>query len=244
MVQGHFGGYSQLAVAPWLVKLCYHARWDTGLVAGSLIWFLDTGPEATRASGKESVRPVAKSPEFRHRALELVAQGEPATHVVKLRETHGAARLHAKLQLRLDIHCSCKRVTLQMRADGLQGVCHRHKRGHEPSPTNHDDPVKRQFRAEGVEPLVVHRHRVADGWAYCFAALDAWSRRVADWQSAPNVNKSHRGGRGCLGPHPRLAASRRRGAASGNGTKDKPKLIGCLSHEFAQPTVRPSPHGA
>lgn len=63
-------------------------------------------------------------------------------------------------------------------------------------------------------------------------------------RAPPNVNKSHRGGRGCLGLHPRLAASRRRGAASGNGTKDKPKLIGCLSHEFAQPTVRPSPHGA
>ena len=171
------------------------------MVAGSLIWFLDTGPEATRASGKESVRPVAKSLEFRHRALELVAQGEPATHVVKLRETHGAARLRAELGL--GIRCSCKRVALQMRADGLQGVCHRRKRGHEPSPTNHDDPVKRQFRAEGVEPIVVHRHRVADGWAYCFAALDAWSRRVADWQSAPKREQVSQGRSRLLGASPK-----------------------------------------
>ena len=35
------------------------------------------------ASGKESVMPVAKSPEFRRCALELVDQGEPVAQVAK-----------------------------------------------------------------------------------------------------------------------------------------------------------------
>ena len=53
----------------------------------------------------------------------------------------------------LGIRCSRKRIVRLMRADGLQDVCHRRKRGHKPVLATHDDLVKRQFRAEGSDRL-------------------------------------------------------------------------------------------
>ena len=105
------------------------------------------------------------------------------------RGTYGAPRIHAELRIGLGIRCGRKRVARLMRADGLQGVCHRRKRGHIPLPATHDDLVQRQFHAEGPDRLWftdITQHR-ADGWVYCCAVMDAWSRRIVGWAIADHV---------------------------------------------------------
>lgn len=79
------------------------------------------------------------------------------------RGTYGAPRVHAELKLGMGLACGRKRVARLMRADGLQGVCHRRKRAHIPAPATHDDLVKRQFHADGPDRLWVHRHHPTPG---------------------------------------------------------------------------------
>lgn len=49
------------------------------------------------------------------------------------RGTYGVPRIHAELRLGMSIQCGRKRGARLMGADGLQGVCHRCKRGHIPA---------------------------------------------------------------------------------------------------------------
>lgn len=106
------------------------------------------------------------------------------------RGTYGAPRVHAELQLGMGIRCGRKRVARLMRVDGLQGVCHRRKRGHKPLPATHEDLVRRQFRASGPDRVWftdITQHRAGDGWVYCCAVMDAWSRRIVGWSIADHI---------------------------------------------------------
>lgn len=106
------------------------------------------------------------------------------------RGTYGAPRVHAELRLALGVCCGRKRVARLMRAEGLRGVCHRRKRGHRPLPATHDDLVRRQFHADGPDRLWftdITQHRAADGWVYCCAVMDAWSRRIVGWSIADHI---------------------------------------------------------
>lgn len=106
------------------------------------------------------------------------------------RGTYGAPRVHAELRLGLGICCGRKRIARLMREDGLQGVCHRRKRGHVPAAATHDDLVKCQFHADGPDRLWftdITQHRARDGWDYCCAVMDAWSRRIVGWAIANHI---------------------------------------------------------
>ncbi|QIR69949.1 IS3 family transposase [Kocuria sp. KD4] len=106
------------------------------------------------------------------------------------RGTYRAPRVHPELRVELGVRCGRKRVARLMRADGLQGVCHRRKGGHIPLPATHDDLVQRQFHAEGPDRLWftdITQHRAADGWVYCCSVMDAWSRRIVGWAIADHI---------------------------------------------------------
>ncbi len=106
------------------------------------------------------------------------------------RGTYGAPRVHAELRLGRGIVCGRKRVARLMRADGLAGVCHLRKRGRKPLPATHDDLVQRQFGADGSDRLWftdITQHRASDGWVYCCAVMDAWSRRIVGWSIADHI---------------------------------------------------------
>ncbi len=107
------------------------------------------------------------------------------------RGTYGAPRVHAELRLGLGIAIGRKRVARLMRIAELQGVCHQRKRrGWRPEPATHADLVQRQFSAgepDRVWFTDVTQHRAKDGWVYCCAVIDAFSRKVVGWSIADHI---------------------------------------------------------
>lgn len=105
--------------------------------------------------------------------------------------TYGAPRVHAELRLGLGLAIGRKRVARLMRQAQIQGVCHRRKRrGWRPDPATHADLVQRQFTADAPDRVWftdITQHRAADGWVYCCAVLDAFSRKVVGWSIADHI---------------------------------------------------------
>jgi putative transposase len=105
--------------------------------------------------------------------------------------TYGAPRVHAELRIGLGLAIGRKRVARLMRAAGIQGVCHRRKsRSWRPAPATHADLVQRRFTADSPDRVWftdITQHRAADGWVYCCAVLDAFSRRVVGWSIADHI---------------------------------------------------------
>lgn len=104
------------------------------------------------------------------------------------RGTYGSPRIHAELRLAMGMRVGRKRITRLMRLARLQGVCHQRKRrGWKPIPAVHDDLVRRQFHATEPNRLWfcdITQHRARDGWIYCAAVIDAYSRRIVGWSIA------------------------------------------------------------
>lgn len=104
------------------------------------------------------------------------------------RGNYGAKRIHDELSIEQGVRCGRKRVARLLRQAGLQGVAHvRKNRSWRPAPAVHDDLVKRDFRADGPDRVWftdITQHRASDGWVYCCAVLDAFSRHVVGWSIA------------------------------------------------------------
>lgn len=107
------------------------------------------------------------------------------------RGTYGAPRVLAELRLGMGVHVGRKRVARLMRLDGLAGVSHRRKRrGWKPDTATHDDLVKRRFSADRPDRLWfcdITQHRARDGWVYCAAVIDAYSRRIVGWSISDRI---------------------------------------------------------
>ncbi len=78
-----------------------------------------------------------------------------------------------------------------MRTAGLQGICHRRKRGRtRPLPAPHEDLVSRRFVAEAPNRLWatdITEHPTAGGKVYCCAVLDVYSRTIVGWSIADHM---------------------------------------------------------
>jgi putative transposase len=123
-----------------------------------------------------------------------VADAELAATIERVhadsRGTYGAPRVHAELRLGLGLACGRKRVARLMRRAGLAGVCHSRKRGHRPAPATHEDLVQRIFTADAPDRVWftdITQHRASDGWVYCCAVIDAYSRRIVGWSIADHI---------------------------------------------------------
>jgi transposase InsO family protein len=103
---------------------------------------------------------------------------------VQSRGTYGSPRVHAELRLGRDIHIGRKRVERLMRAEGLQGVTRRRRRGlttRDAAAVPNDDLVARQFTPEGPDRLWVAditEHPTDEGRVYLAVVIDAWNRQV------------------------------------------------------------------
>lgn len=128
-------------------------------------------------------------------SLRAVADAALTTTIRRIhadsRKTYGAPRVLAELRLGLGIHVARKRVARLMRLDGLVGVSHRGKRrGWKPDTATHEDLVKRRFRADAPNRLWfcdITQHRAKDGWVYCAAVIDAYSRRIVGWSISDRI---------------------------------------------------------
>ncbi|MBU6213997.1 MAG: IS3 family transposase [Actinomycetales bacterium] len=106
------------------------------------------------------------------------------------RGTYGAPRVHAELRLGMGVRIGRKRVARLMREQHLAGICHRRKTRVRPAAATHQDLVVRDFtadRADRVWFTDVTGHRAADGWVYCCAVVDAFSRKVVGWSIADHI---------------------------------------------------------
>ncbi|TPW73844.1 IS3 family transposase, partial [Schumannella sp. 10F1B-5-1] len=98
------------------------------------------------------------------------------------RGTYGVRRVHAELRLGRHLAVGHGRAERLMRLAGLQGVHHRRwRRG--PAgrlPAVFEDHVQRRFTTDGPDRLWVTditQHRTGEGWVYCAAVIDVFSRR-------------------------------------------------------------------
>jgi len=102
--------------------------------------------------------------------------------------SYGAKRMHDELSIEHGVRCGRKRVARLLREAGLRGVSHvRKNRSWRPAPAPHDDLVRRQFRADEPDRVWfadITQHRASDGWVYCCAVLDTFSRRIVGWSIA------------------------------------------------------------
>ncbi len=109
------------------------------------------------------------------------------------RGTYGVPRIHAELRSGRGIHCSRKRVARLMREAGIQGVSRRRPVGttrRNPADPLAPDLVQRQFTAEAPNRLWVAditQHPTAEGWFYCAAVMDVFSRRIVGWAMDNNI---------------------------------------------------------
>ena len=109
------------------------------------------------------------------------------------RGTYGAPRVHAELRLGLDVRVGRKRVERLMRAEGLQGITRRRRRGttrRDRDAVPSDDLVARRFTPEGPNQLWVAditEHPTGDGKVYCAVVIDAWNRQVVGHSIADHL---------------------------------------------------------
>jgi len=105
--------------------------------------------------------------------------------------TYGVRRCHAELRLgEWQLRVGHKRVWRLMRLAGLQGVHRRRWRHHRPVVAVWPDRVQRRFTAERPDKLWftdITQHRTSEGWVYCAAVLDVYSRRIVGWSIADHL---------------------------------------------------------
>ena len=109
------------------------------------------------------------------------------------RGTYGAPRVHAELRSGRGVRCSRKRVARLMREAGIQGVSRRRTVGcthRNPKDPLAPDLVQREFTAEAPNLLWVAditQHPTAEGWLYCAAVMDTFSRRIVGWAMGERI---------------------------------------------------------
>lgn len=103
---------------------------------------------------------------------------------VASRGTYGYRRVHAELTMGMGITVCERTVWLLMHQAGIYGL---------PGPTRvkrlrgmvtADDLVNRKFhrlRPNELWVTDITQHRTREGWIYCAAVLDAYSRRIVGW---------------------------------------------------------------
>ena len=107
------------------------------------------------------------------------------------RGTYGARRVHAELTLGRRLQVGHGRVERLMRQAGLQGVHRRRWRsGGGRDAAVFEDHVQRVFIADRPNKLWVTditQHRTGQGWVYCAAVIDVYSRRCVGWSIADHL---------------------------------------------------------
>jgi putative transposase len=103
---------------------------------------------------------------------------------VASRGTYGYRRIHAELTMAMGVKVCRRTVSVLMTQAGIRGL---------PGPTRirrlrgvatAEDLVNRKFhrlRPNELWVTDITQHRTREGWLYCAAVLDAYSRRIVGW---------------------------------------------------------------
>ncbi|SEG85813.1 Transposase InsO and inactivated derivatives [Actinacidiphila yanglinensis] len=103
---------------------------------------------------------------------------------VASRGTYGYRRIHAELTMGMGIQVCSRTVSVLMTQAGIHGL---------PGPARvkrlrgivtAEDLVNRKFhrlRPDELWVTDITQHRTTEGWVYCAAVLDAFSRRIVGW---------------------------------------------------------------
>lgn len=103
---------------------------------------------------------------------------------VASRGTYGYRRMHAELTMAMGVSGSGRTVFKLMRLAGIYGLPGPIRTKRLRGVVAADDLVNRKFaRARPNELWVtdITQHRTREGWLYCAAVLDAYSRRIIGW---------------------------------------------------------------
>lgn len=103
---------------------------------------------------------------------------------VASRGTYGYRRVHAELTMAMGVSVSDRTVFKLMRLAGIYGLPGPVRTKRLRGVVTADDLVNRKFtRARPNELWVtdITQHRTREGWVYCAAVLDAYSRRIIGW---------------------------------------------------------------
>jgi putative transposase len=106
------------------------------------------------------------------------------------RATYGVRRVHTELVLGRAHRVGRRKVARLMACHGLAGVHRRRWRHHQRAEAVWPDHVQRRFVDDGPDRLWVTditQHRTSEGWVYCAAVLDVFSRRVVGWSIADHL---------------------------------------------------------
>lgn len=103
---------------------------------------------------------------------------------VASRGTYGYRRVHAELTMAMEVIVCERAVYKLMRLAGIYGLPGPVRAKRLRGVVTADDLVNRKFqRARPNELWVtdITQHRTREGWLYCAAVLDAYSRRIVGW---------------------------------------------------------------
>lgn len=103
---------------------------------------------------------------------------------VASRGTYGYRRVHAELTMAMEVIVCERTVYKLMRLAGIYGLPGPVRAKRLRGVVTADDLVNRKFqRARPNELWVtdITQHRTREGWLYCAAVLDAYSRRIVGW---------------------------------------------------------------
>ncbi|GAA3014858.1 hypothetical protein GCM10010461_26600 [Microbacterium aurantiacum] len=103
---------------------------------------------------------------------------------VTSRGTYGYRRVHAELTMAMGVTVSDKTVFKLMHEAGIYGLPGPIRTKRLRGIVTADDLVNRKFARPRPNELWVTditQHRTREGWVYCAAVLDAYSRRIIGW---------------------------------------------------------------
>lgn len=103
---------------------------------------------------------------------------------VTSRGTYGYRRVHAELTMAMGVAVSERTVHKLMRLAGIYGLPGPIRTKRLRGVVTSDDLVNRKFARPRPNELWVTditQHRTWEGWVYCAAVLDAYSRRIIGW---------------------------------------------------------------
>lgn len=103
---------------------------------------------------------------------------------VASRGTYGYRRIHAELTMGMGITVCDRTVWLLMNQAGIYGLPRSVRTKRLSGVATADDLVNRRFhrlRPNELWVTDITQHRTKEGWLYCAAVLDAFSRRIVGW---------------------------------------------------------------
>lgn len=100
------------------------------------------------------------------------------------RGTYGSRRVHAELTQGMGVVVSERLVAVLMQKAGIRGLPGPAKTTRRRGVVTADDLVNRKFDRTAPNELWVTditQHRTREGWIYCCAVLDTYSRKIVGW---------------------------------------------------------------